>query len=285
MATGGDPKALLDREPAWVNAEIVPPALRALQTRAMDAQRTATWLQAGYLGLLVVAPVAALTSELLLGAASRTGNTVAASALAAGLVMKLLLRWRAPDANRVRARRDVEIAKAEAWRRCLARGSKADDSPLYRAVGEADTTTRWEFYRRCRMDDQISYFRHRGAFHARVARRWRAAQTILTVLSIPAIAAQIAGWQSALVGLVVTLLAVSEAWLQFRRSDYLAVSFAEAATELAALRTQPPRDDAELARLVDTVERLLEQERWTWVALTSLTVLTAARPRTGAARS
>lgn len=283
MATGREQEALLDREPAWVNAEIVPTAVRSLESQAMLRQRNATWVQAGYLALLVVAPAAALVSELVTGGASAAGNRVAAAALAAALGMKLLLRWRAPDASRVRARRDVEVAKALAWRRCLARGTLPDDSPLCRTVGEADLATRWAFYRRCRVDDQIAYFRRRGTLHSRVARRWRIAQTVLTVLAVPAVAAQVAGWQSALVGLVVTLLATSEAWLQFRRSDFLAVSFAEAAAELETLRSTTPADDAELVRVVDKTERLLEQERWTWVALSSLTVLTAAKLRAGPA--
>jgi hypothetical protein len=81
------------------------------------------------------------------------------------------------------------------------------------------------------------------------------------------------------IGLVSVLLATSEAWLQFRRSDVLASSFAEAREELVTLREQQPVTEGALVAAVDAVELVLERERWTWTAIMSITVLTSSGKR------
>jgi hypothetical protein len=86
---------------------------------------------------------------------------------------------------------------------------------------------------------------------------------------------------AAVVGLVSALLATSEAWLQFRRSEVLAAGFADARDDLLALRQRQPADEEGLARAVDEVERALERERWTWTAIMSIAVLTSPLPAAG----
>jgi SLOG in TRPM, prokaryote/SMODS and SLOG-associating 2TM effector domain 1 len=265
-----------------VEAEIVPPALRAVELGAARKQRAATRLEAVYLMVLLAAPAAQLLSAPPPGRAGFR-DAVSAVLLLAAVGMRLLLRRLAVDADWVRDRRDSETARAAAWRRCATGRADAGDGPLSRQLRTAGVEQRWQFYREHRMDDQIDYFADRADRHRRTARRWRLIRLVLTVGTLGvAAAALLLPVPGAAIGLVSALLATSEAWLQFRRSEVLAASFAEARDELRGLRAEQPAGEEALARAVDAVETALERERWTWTAIMSVTVLTSS-PRSSSA--
>jgi hypothetical protein len=155
-----------------------------------------------------------------------------------------------------------------------------EDGPVGRRISTADVPTRWAFYRRHRIDGQLDYFADRAERHRRTARRWFWIRLVLTVSTVVVAAVSITvAVPGTVIGLVSALLATSEAWLQFRRSDVLATSFAEAREELVALREQQPADEGALVAAVDAVELVLERERWTWTAIMSISVLTSSGKR------
>jgi hypothetical protein len=262
-----------------VSAQVAPAALQTYELEAAHQQRTAHHLQAGYLLVLLAAPLVRLMP---VDEDRRAGfdHTASALLLLAAVAMRLLLRRVAADSDWVRARRESETLRAAAWRRCMAGHPDPDDGPLGHQISTADAGTRWRFYRQHRIEDQIGYFTDRAERHRRRARRWYWIRLVLTAGTLAVATAALLGpVRGAVIGLVSALLACSEAWLQFRRSDVLAASFAEARDELRSLREHEPADDAALARSVDAVEFALERERWTWTAIMSLTVLTSSGRR------
>ena len=118
----------------------------------------------------------------------------------------------------------------------------------------------------------------RGGEHGRAATRMRWLQGTLAVVALVAAVAQATQLQQTpVVNLVVALLAATEAWSQFRRSAFIASSYTVTAGELRTQQARRPATETELAEVVDTVERLLERELWTWVAISSTAVLTERR--------
>jgi hypothetical protein len=273
----GARKAVRERAaPSSINAEIVPPALRAFEFEAAREQRAATRLEAVYLVVLLAAPAAQL---LPVPSHDRAGfyDTASAVLLLAAVGMRLAVRHLAVDSDWVRARRDAEAARSAAWRRCATGRADAGDGAASRAISTADVEQRWQFYREHRMDDQIGYFTDRADRHRRTARRWRLIRLALTAGTVVVAAASLLfPVPGTVIGLMSSLLATSEAWLQFRRSEVLAASFAEARDELSELRAETPAEEESLARSVDAVESVLERERWTWTAIMSVTVLTSS---------
>ena len=257
---------------------IAPADLQRYEREAVHQQRLARRLQAAYLLILLAAPLSRLVP--LPGGDTRVDDRTAAVLLLAAVGMRLVLRRVAADADWVRARRESEDLLAAAWRRCMAGRADPGDGPGGRRISAADVPTRWAFYREHRIDGQLAYFADRAERHRRAARRWFWIRLVLTVSTVVVAAVSLAvAVPGTAIGLVSALLATSEAWLQFRRSDVLAGSFAEAREELAVLREQQPADDPALVAAVDAVELVLERERWTWTAIMSITVLTSSGQR------
>jgi hypothetical protein len=259
---------------AAADVGIAPAALSGIEAAARRQQHAAHRLQASYLLVLLAAPV----SRFLPIPGDRAGFDTAAAALLllVAVGMRVLLRALAADADWVRARRDSEDLRAAAWRRCATGHPDLGDGPVCHELGAAGATERWQFYRRHRIDDQIAYFAERTGRHRRSARRWQLVRLLLTIgTAAVAVTSLLAPVDAAVLGLVSALLATSEAWLQFKRSEVLAAGFAEARDELLRLREREPAGEAELARAVDEVERALERERWTWTAIMSVAVLTS----------
>jgi hypothetical protein len=266
-------------DPAVSLDEIAPAGLQNVESAAVRQQRTARRLQAAYLLVLLAAPLTQL-APVPRGEPSQFYDAASAVLLLAAVGMRLLLRAVAADSDWVMARRESEQLRAGAWRRCMTGQAGPEDSRLGRQISTTDGPTRWRFYLEHRVDDQIRYFADRAERHRRTARRWRGIRLVLTVgtviiasisLVVPAL--------SVMIGLVSALLAASEAWLQFRRSEILRDSYAEAGEELRQLRAQEPADEAELARAVEAVELALERERWTWTAIMSVSVLASSGSR------
>lgn len=266
-------------DPASVNERIVPPAVRHLDVSASRSQRAAGQLQLLSLVVLVVVPVLGLV------AVARPGLTRAVAVATVALLLlgqlsKLLRRLARPDLDWVRARHDFESAKAAAWRRCALGAATAQDSELARDVSAAPWPRRAEFYLRYRLDDQIDYYGRRGARHRTAARRWVLAQWALTAAAILVVLLALIGLQQAVVGFVLALLAASEAWLLFQRSDYLHLGYSSAAGQLRGLRERGvPADEAGLAELVHRAEAVLERELLVWTAIRSADVLFVPRRR------
>jgi SMODS and SLOG-associating 2TM effector domain 1/SMODS and SLOG-associating 2TM effector domain 3 len=259
-----------------VDAAIMPLAWRAFEFEAAREQRAATRLEAAYLVVLLAAPAAQL---LPVPPHDRAGfyDTASAVLLLAAVGMRLALRRLGVDSDWVRARREAEAARSAAWRRCATGRADAGDGTLSREISAASVENRWQFYRQHRMDDQIGYFADRADRHRRTARRWRLIRAALTAGTVVVAAGSLLlPVPGTVIGLMSSLLATSEAWLQFRRSEVLASSFAEARDELRELRTENPAAEESLARAVDAVESALERERWTWTAIMSVTVLTSS---------
>ena len=266
-------------ESAQGSTAIAPADLQRFERQAAHQQRLARRLQAAYLLILLAAPLSRLV-PLPGGDDTRVDDRTAAVLLLAAVGMRLVLRRVAADADWVRARRESEDLLAAAWRRCMAGRADPGDGPGGRRISAADVPTRWAFYREHRIDGQLAYFADRAERHRRAARRWYWIRLVLTVSTVVVAAVSLAvAVPGTAIGLVSALLATSEAWLQFRRSDVLAGSFAEAREELALLREQQPADDAALVAAVDAVELVLERERWTWTAIMSITVLTSSGQR------
>lgn len=260
---------------------IAPADLARFERAAAHQQRLARRLQAAYLLILLAAPLSRLV-PLPWGGGSRVDERTAAVLLLAAVGMRLLVRRIAADADWVRARRESEDLLAVAWRRCMAGCADPEDGPVGRRISTAHVPTRWAFYREHRVDGQLDYFADRAERHRRTARRWYWIRVVLTVSTVAVAAVSLAApgkVPGTVIGLVSALLATSEAWLQFRRSDVLASSFAEAREELVALREQQPATEGALVAAVDAVELVLERERWTWTAIMSITVLTASGRR------
>jgi hypothetical protein len=257
---------------------IAPTDLQRFERAAAHQQRLARRLQAAYLLILLAAPLSRLVP--LPGDDARVDDRTAAVLLLAAVGMRLLLRRVAADADWVRARRESEDLLAAAWRRCMAGRADPGDGPVGQRISAADVPTRWEFYREHRVDGQLDYFADRAERHRQAARRWYWIRLVLTASTVGVAAVSLAvPVPGTAIGLVSALLATSEAWLQFRRSDVLAGSFAEAREELVALREQQPADEVALVAAVDAVELVLERERWTWTAIMSITVLTSSGKR------
>jgi hypothetical protein len=259
--------------------EIAPATLQNFESAAIHQQRTARRLQATYLLILLAAPVSRLVP---IPGGRRAGvhDTASALLLLAAVGMRLLIRLLAADSDWVKARRQSEQLRAGAWRRCMTGRAEPDDGRVGREISTTDVPTRWQFYLQHRVDDQISYFTDRAELHRRTARRWRWIRLILTIGTfIIATVSLVISVPSAMIGLVSALLASSEAWLQFRRSEILRDSYAEAGAELRQLRALEPTDETSLGLAVDAVELALERERWTWTAIMSVAVLASAGPR------
>jgi hypothetical protein len=272
----GTQRGRLECSAGDIDTQIAPAILRDLETAASRQQRAAHRLQAGYLLVLLAAPLVRLVP--IPGSdRSRFDGTAAALLLIAAVGMRLLLRRVAADSDWVRARRESESLRAAAWRRCVSGRPTPEDGPLSHRIGGTDVASRWRFYRRYRIDAQIGYFADRAARHGRLAGRWQRVRLLLTLGTLVVAAASlVVPVPAGMIGLVAALLATSEAWLQFRRSEVLARSFAEAGDELSGLREQEPADEAALTQAVDSVELVLERERWTWTAIMSVAVLTSS---------
>lgn len=268
-----------DDDPARVNSEIVPPGLRGLEEVAAGTQLRSEILQGVYLVVLVSTPATTFVMRSS-GAPDAVIDATAAVLLVVALAVRLWRQYRAPDGRWVRARRDLETARSTAWRRAATGAAAPGDSVRCRALGGTPIAVRWERYRRFRLGDQRAWFTRRGHQHARAARRLRWLQTTLAVVALGAAVVQ--AWQlqqTPVVNLMVALLAATEAWSQFRRSGFIATSYAETAAALDVLHDRVPATEDELAEVVDAVEHLLERELWTWVAISSAAVLTERRAR------
>ena len=266
-----------DDDPRHVNADMVPPRRRGLEAAAMGSQVRSELLQATYLLVLVASPAATFVLRSV-GAADGTTDAVGAILLVAALAIRLGRQYRAPDGSWVRARRDLEEERSRAWRRAVTGAAEAGDSVRCRALGAAGVDERWAAYRRFRIADQVDWMTRRGGEHGRAATRMRWLQGTLAVVALVAAVAQATQLQQTpVVNLVVALLAATEAWSQFRRSAFIASSYTVTAGELRTQQARRPATETELAEVVDTVERLLERELWTWVAISSTAVLTERR--------
>jgi SMODS and SLOG-associating 2TM effector domain 1 len=231
------------------------------EIRAARRQRAAHRLEATFLIVVLAAPLVQLAPA---APHERRYAAAAAGLLLAAVAMRLVLRRLEVDANWVRARRESEAARATELLRQV-------------AMAGVDLPARWEAYRQDRIDDQLGYFTDRAGRHRRTARRWRVIRLVLTTATVGvAAAALLRPVPDAVVGAVAAAMAGSEAWLQFRRSEVLTVSFDAAAAELRALRARTPAGEHELAATVAAVEAVLERELWMWTAIMSVTVLASA---------
>lgn len=271
---------------ASVNDTIVR-TLPQLEAAARRQQRLAHALQALYLLVLLLAPAERL---LPLQASDRgvIDSRVAAGLLLTAVVLRLVMRRVGAETDWVQARRRAEEERSGAWQRAVtAAPVQPQDGDVVRDIARLPVARRWATYRTERIDDQIAYFDRCAREHGGAAHRWLLLRHLLTVATLGIAAVALVGpdpLAPGTVGAVSAVLATTEAWIQFRRSEVVADSYREAGRALAELRPLVPADEAALAAAVDAVERALERERWTWTAIMSVTVLTPARGSGGGVR-
>lgn len=255
------------------------PGLRTLEAVAGREQRQAHALQATYLAVLMLAPLAHLLPlpDTVRGAVE---DRISGVFLLVAVALRIVMRHVAAESDWVQARRRVEEAQSAAWRRAATAAPAPGDGPLLLEIASSGLAARWRTYRERRIDDQVAFFTRRVSEYARAARRWRLLRVVLTVATLAAATVTVVRSHPispAVTGVLSVTLATTEAWIQFRRQQVIAESYAGARAELCTLREQEPADDAGLAAVVDAVELALERERWTWSAIMAVAVLTSAR--------
>ena len=268
--------------PATVN-ELLLPGLPVLEKAATRQQRVAHLLQALYLAVLLLAPVSRLL-PIQVADRSLVDDRVAAGLLLAAVVLRLVMRHVSAESDWVRARRKAEEERSAAWRRAATATVGPDDGPIMQEIGAADVAERWTIYLTHRIDDQIAYFTRRAREHESASRRWVVLRLVLTAACLGIAAFALVAPESVTpgtTGVVSAVLATTEAWIQFRRSEVIATSYREAQGELLNLRVQNPTDETTLAAAVDAVELAIERERWKWVATMSVTDLASLNRRRG----
>jgi hypothetical protein len=113
---------------------------------------------------------------------------------------------------------------------------------LVRDISALSLLDRWTIYRAHRIDHQIEYFTRRARERGAASRRWLMLRLLLTAATVGVVVVALA-WPAVLpvgtTGLVSSLLATVEAWIQFRRSEVIAASYRGARAELASLTTRP----------------------------------------------
>lgn len=281
------------------------PALYSAANAASQAgQQGYKWLVVADLGLLGVAAIISVGSQVLPPLGESWSRAIAAALLAIAFVAKAVNRQRGFDAQWFDGRAVAETVKSATWRFAMhappftgdeganaafvttlrdalqARSSlaphlyqiPADGRQIPRGMEEvraAPLATRRATYLAERLADQTAWYASKAAANARSANRWfwagMAAQGGALIVAIALI---LAPDKPEVVAAFTTVAAAIAAWTQFRRHGELSKSYALAAHELAFLRSEVEGADTEetFRETVAATEDAISREHTMWMA-------------------
>ena len=150
-------------------------------------------------------------------------------------------------------------------------GTGADQiTKRMRDMRDSSLETRRELYARCRIADQRDWYAGKATANERAENKFFVAMLLADGLAVIAAVAHII-WPMFVVnptGMFATIAAAVLAWLQVRRHQELAQSYAIAAQELAIIhgKAEHIESEEELATFVADAENAISREHTLWVA-------------------
>jgi hypothetical protein len=256
------------------------------------------------LGMLGLAAIISLGSQVLPPLGESWSRAIAAALLGIALFAKLVSRMRGYDAQWFDGRAVAETVKSASWRFAMrappfvddtgadvefvntlrqalqARSSlaaqlhqiPADGRQIPRSlevIRAAPLDARRERYLAVRLAEQVGWYAAKAAANARSASRWFwvgvAVQGAALVVAIALIAATDV---PNVIAAFTTIAAAAAAWTQFRRHAELSQSYSLAAHELAFLRSTVEKAGTEeaFAQAVASTEDAISREHTMWMA-------------------
>jgi hypothetical protein len=284
------------------------PALhRSADAASIAAQRRYLWSIRGNLALIVLGAVFAAYAPSD-PTVHRWLATLGAATLVGGIFLTYVIRLAHHDRDWFGARAIAESAKTAAWRYMMCSepypsdlAAGAADAALstqlqailheQQAVAEAladqhasesqitkrmrdvrasDRVARAEIYLRDRINDQQAWYASKAKGNARASRSWltsiAAVQFVAAVVTVALVRYPTLLLEP--VGILSALAAAMMAWLQVKRHQDLAHSYAMAAHELGliAARAEHVASDQDFASFVADAENAISREHTMWIA-------------------
>jgi hypothetical protein len=139
-----------------------------------------------------------------------------------------------------------------------------------RRVRAAEPSKRKDVYLSDRVDDQRSWYRRKSSDNGKAEGRWFLVLVSAQIFGMVA-AIVLVRWPSLpinAIGLFAAIAAASAAWMQVKRHQELAQSYAIAGNELGLIRSRGSRalSEAELSLFVSDAENAISREHTLWVA-------------------
>jgi hypothetical protein len=173
-----------------------------------------------------------------------------------------------PDADRLLVRRldelltDLDLAPEPV------QGGTEQITPEMRAVRAAPLPVRRAVYERCRIVEELSWYRTKSAWNQRRANRLTLAVLAFEVTGAVGGLLKVAGIRVNLLGVAAAGAAALGLWLQVRQHQVLAHAYAVTAQELSSIRSliQWQDTEPEWTGFVDDAEAAISREHTLWRA-------------------
>jgi SMODS and SLOG-associating 2TM effector domain 1/SMODS and SLOG-associating 2TM effector domain 3 len=142
-------------------------------------------------------------------------------------------------------------------------------APAVRALRECSVEHRRSVYDRCRLQDQIGYYRRRGSSHSRQARRFRVAMIVAQGVGLAgAVLRALDVIHVDLLGIGAAAAASCTAWVQARDHVIAARAYELTAEDLRRVRQDAPTsgDEDSWSSFVAGAEAAMSREHVMWIA-------------------
>jgi SMODS and SLOG-associating 2TM effector domain 3/SMODS and SLOG-associating 2TM effector domain 1 len=147
-------------------------------------------------------------------------------------------------------------------------GGSEQITPAMRAVRAAPLPVRRSVYERCRIEEELGWYRAKSAWNQRRARRLTLAVLACEVVGAIGGLLRVAGITVNLLGVAAAGAAALGLWLQTRQHQVLAHAYAVTAQELSSIRSliQWQESEPEWTGFVDDAEAAISREHTLWRA-------------------
>jgi hypothetical protein len=147
-------------------------------------------------------------------------------------------------------------------------GASEQITPAMRAVRATPLPVRRAVYERCRIEEELSWYRTKSAWNQRRAHRLTLAVLAFEVVGAVGGLLRVAGISVDLLGVAAAGAAALGLWLQTRQHQVLAHAYAVTAQELSSIRSliQWQETEPEWTAFVDDAEAAISREHTLWRA-------------------
>lgn len=158
-------------------------------------------------------------------------------------------------------------------------GAAEQITPAMRAVRAAPLPVRRAVYERCRIEEELAWYRTKSAWNQRRAHRLTLAVLAFEVVGAIGGLLRVAGITVDLLGVAAAGAAALGLWLQTRQHQVLAHAYAVTAQELSSIRSliQWQESEREWTGFVDDAETAISREHTLWRATRGLPVRRGAK--------
>ena len=141
-------------------------------------------------------------------------------------------------------------------------------TPAMRALRAAPLPVRRAVYERCRIEEELAWYRTKSAWNQRRARRLTLAVLAFEVVGVMGALLRVAGITVNLLGVAAAGAAALGLWSQTRQHQVLAHAYAVTAQELSSIRSliQWQESESEWSSFVDDAEAAISREHTLWRA-------------------